>query len=342
MIELRHLSKVYGKGKAAVVALNDIDLVVERGEISAIVGPSGAGKSTLSRCINMLERPTSGAVVVNGVELTGRRQSQLPAARREIGTVFQSSSLLSRRTAAENVSLPLEYMGVVPHQRKARVRELLGQVGLTDRVDHFPHQLSGGERQRVGIARALALRPSVLLADEATSGLDPDSTSSVLNLLHTLRDELDLTILMITHEMEVVRGFADRVSRLHAGKIIQSGLVVDLVTDPTSPLGSLLLPERKARLAPAGQETWKVTYGPETSPDWIGRLSQSLESPISLLGATVEEINGVSVGHVIIGMSPEPPQRILGLLRKYGLHGEQIDSARRLVSLTPTRNDEVG
>jgi D-methionine transport system ATP-binding protein len=215
MIELTDLTKIYGHGADRTVVLDRINFRVEAGEILAVVGPSGAGKSTLAECVNLLTLPTSGSVVVNGEDLTTLSSKKLRVARRRIGTVFQSSGLFERRTAAENVALPLEYLGVTAGESHKRVAELLDRVGLTARANHYPFQLSGGQRQRVGIARALALRPSVLLSDEATAGLDPTTTSSVVALLRELRDDLDLSIVFITHEMDTVLKIADSVARQH-------------------------------------------------------------------------------------------------------------------------------
>jgi D-methionine transport system ATP-binding protein len=322
VIELMDISKIYGSGAKPIAALDGISLRVNQAEISAIVGPSGSGKSTLARCVNMLERPTSGSVVVGGENLTARTEAQLRRSRRAIGTVFQASSLLRRRTAADNVALPLEYAGVDRRERRRRVAELLERVGLGDRADHYPHQLSGGQRQRVGIARALALQPSVLLADEATSGLDPETTVSILNLLRDLRDELDLTIVLITHEMDVVRRAADSAVSLQAGKVVESGSVVGLITDPASKLGAVLLPA-PAHIDPQpGEEVWHVVYdADQPAPDWISRLADALESPVSLLGASVEPICGRAVGRVIVGLQARDQEQTRRLLEQWGLHG---------------------
>ncbi|WP_246669983.1 methionine ABC transporter ATP-binding protein [Arthrobacter zhaoguopingii] len=237
MISLLELTKTYGRGADSVTVLDRLNFEVGAGEIFAVTGPSGAGKSTLAQCINLLERPTSGSVVVNGEDLSSLPEKRLRAARRRIGTVFQSASLLSRRTASENIALPLEYLGVTPGEIRARVGELIDRVGLGPKAHSYPFQLSGGQAQRVGIARALALRPAILLADEATSGLDPDTTSSVVELLKQLRTDLDLTVVFITHEMDTVRQIADSVARLERGRIVETGALVDLLTDHGSPLG---------------------------------------------------------------------------------------------------------
>ena len=246
--------------------LDRITFRVEAGEILAVVGPSGAGKSTLAQCINLLTPPTSGSVVVNGEDLTTLSARKLRVARRRIGTVFQSAGLLERRTAAENVALPLEYLGVTAAEATRRVAELLDRVGLAERAEHYPFQLSGGQRQRVGIARALALRPSVLLSDEATAGLDPTTTDSVVELLRELRDDLNLSIVFITHEMDTVLKIADSVARLDHGSIVESGRLVDLLTDP----GRRSVPScaRSASDAEpaAGQQIWHVVYDAPTCP----------------------------------------------------------------------------
>ena len=212
MIRIEQLTKVFGHGAEQSLVLDRLDFSVEAGEIFAVVGPSGAGKTTLAQCVSLLERPTSGSVVVNGDTLSQLSEKQLRIARRRIGTIFQSDGLFSRRTAAANVALPLEYLGVTPTESKNRVSELLDRVGLADQAKMYPHQLSGGQRQRIGIARALALRPTVLLSDEATSGLDPQATASIVELLKELRDDLDLAILFITHEMDTVLQVADSVA----------------------------------------------------------------------------------------------------------------------------------
>ena len=290
MIRLQQLSKAYGRGAHAVTVLDRLDFAVEAGEIFGVVGPSGAGKSTLAQCIALLERPTSGSVIVNGEPLSELGRDQLRAARRRIGTVFQRDGLFSRRTAAENVALPLEYLGVTRSESRARVAELLDRVGLTSRAGHYPHQLSGGQRQRVGIARALALRPSVLLADEATSGLDPESTAAMTGLLKELRDELRLSIVFITHEMDTVVRLADSVARLDHGRIVESGRVVDLLRNPESPLGAQLRPAPASAAAPAGEAALRVRYRGDVPGDWIARVTRELGVSPTLLGADIDII----------------------------------------------------
>ncbi|MCJ1698365.1 ATP-binding cassette domain-containing protein [Rathayibacter festucae] len=319
MIRLEQLTKVYGQGADAVTVLDHLDFSVGTGEIFAVVGPSGAGKSTLAACVNLLERPTSGTVVVNGDALSQLSEAELRVARRRIGTVFQSDGLFSRRTAEQNVALPLEYLGVTAAETKRRVAELLERVGLGDRARYYPHQLSGGQRQRVGIARALALRPSVLLSDEATSGLDPASTTAITTLLKELRDDLGLSILFITHEMETVRQVADSVARLDHGRIVESGRLVDLLRDASSPLGLALNPVRPSVLPGAGLDEWVVGYARDGVPaDWVTRLSDAV-GPVALLGAAIETVDGRAVGHATIGLGPVEERRLAQAADALGL-----------------------
>ncbi|MPY12061.1 methionine ABC transporter ATP-binding protein [Arthrobacter bussei] len=328
MISLRHLTKTYGRGDASVTVLDRLDFEVPTGRIAAVVGPSGAGKSTLAQCINLLERPTSGSVVVNGEDLSGLPEKRLRDARRRIGTVFQSSSLLSRRTAAENIALPLDFLGVTPQETRSRVGELLERVGLTDKAGHYPFQLSGGQAQRVGIARALALRPSILLADEATSGLDPDTTRSVVGLVRELRDDLDLTVVFITHEMDTVRQVADTVARLDHGRIVEQGSLVDLLTSHGSRLGRSLQPRRGHAGPEAGTRTWFVTYDSTTVPgDWIQRVTADLGASVHLLGASVETVHGVNTGSATLGIGTEDDARVVAALARCGLSGTPDHSA---------------
>jgi D-methionine transport system ATP-binding protein len=320
MIELTDLTKTYGHGADRTVVLDRVGFRVEAGEIFAVVGPSGAGKSTLAQCVNLLTAPTSGSVVVNGDDLTTLSARKLRVARRRIGTVFQSAGLFERRTAAENVALPLEYLGVTPGETRARVAELLDRVGLTERAGHYPFQLSGGQRQRVGIARALALRPSVLLSDEATAGLDPTTTSSVVALLRELRDDLSLSIVFITHEMDTVLKIADSVARLDRGSIVESGRLVDLLTDPGSALGAELRPRGVAADAATGQQTWQVVYdAPDVPSDWIARASADLGAPLAVLGASVQQVGGITVGAATLGIPERFDGRVADVLGRYGL-----------------------
>ena len=288
MIEVTALTKRYG----SLTVLDGVDFAVQAGEIAAVVGPSGAGKSTLARCINLLEKPTSGSIRVDGKDLTRLSRRELRTARRAIGTVFQSASLLQRMTAAENVALPMRYLDVSHSERVQRVRELLDRVGMLHRANHYPSQLSGGQQQRIGLARGLALKPSVLLADEPTSGLDPQTTSSILKLLAGLRDELHVAVVLITHEMDVVRNVADSVARLHEGKIIERGSVAEVVRSSDSELARALLPLPPGG-APADERgVWQLRYErPDVDPAWLTSVSRELDTDIAVLAGLIETID---------------------------------------------------
>jgi len=232
LIELRHISKDFGTGEHAVHAVQDVSLTVETGEIFGIIGFSGAGKSTLVRCINLLERPTSGEVLLDGQELTSLPPKQLRQTRKKIGMIFQHFNLMPSRTVAGNVAYPLRGSGLSREQIAAKVQSLLELVGIGNKADAFPSQLSGGQKQRVAIARALANDPSVLLCDEATSALDPQTTKAILHLLRDLNAKLGLTIVLITHEMAVVREICHRVAVMEHGRVAEQGEVFNVFVDP--------------------------------------------------------------------------------------------------------------
>ena len=248
MIELRSLRKVFGD----TVALEEIDLSVPAGEIHGIVGRSGAGKSTLIRCLTGLDSPTSGTVSIDGADLTDQSGSGMREARRSIGMVFQHVNLLDSRTAIHNVAHPLQIAGVSKAERLAKARELLEIVGLGDRADNYPAQLSGGQKQRVGIARALAAEPKVLLCDEPTSALDASTTDQILGLIRSLRDRLGITVLIITHEMSVIREICDSVTLLADGRVAKTGTLAEVISEPGSTLAKDLVPLPPIGLADKG------------------------------------------------------------------------------------------
>jgi D-methionine transport system ATP-binding protein len=232
MIVLENVGKSFETENHSVEAVRDVNLKIGRGEVYGIIGFSGAGKSTLGRCINLLERPTAGKVFVDGVELTGLAERELRRARRKIGMIFQQFNLFASRTVAQNIAYPLAYSGLSGKQIATRVRDLLNLVGLEDKEHAYPSQLSGGQKQRVAIARALANEPGVLLCDEATSSLDPQTTLSILKLLKDVNTKLGLTIVVITHEMQVVKEICDRVAIMENGRIVEEGDVFSVFADP--------------------------------------------------------------------------------------------------------------
>ena len=234
IIQIQHLTKTFGEGDTAVHALEDINLDIKQGEIFGIIGLSGAGKSTLVRCINLLERPTSGTVIVDGKEMTALSEKELRLARRDVTMIFQSFNLLMQRTCLKNVCFPMEISGVPAAQARKRAAELLELVGLADKADAYPSQLSGGQKQRVAIARALATDPKVLLCDEATSALDPTTTASILELLKDLNAKLGVTVVVITHQMSVIEEICSRVAILDGGVVAEQGSVEDIFSHPTT------------------------------------------------------------------------------------------------------------
>ncbi len=315
MVEVHDLVKHYGEEPTRITALAGVSFEIERATITAIVGPSGSGKSTLARCINSLVRPTSGRISIDGADLATHTVEN----RRRIGTIFQGSSLQRRRTALRNVLLPLEFAGVERSKAKSRAQELLELVGLGSRGGSYPAELSGGQKQRVGIARALALRPSVLLADEATTGLDHANRSSVLQLLRDLRSELGLTIVLITHEMDVAREIADNALLLADGSIVERGAIKDLVLQD-SLVRQNLFPPRPHLLA-SDRHNYQIHYAGRDVPlDWVARLSDRLPEPLQVLGATVEELQGEAVGYMIVASSASLDE----LTRASGGFGLQI------------------
>jgi D-methionine transport system ATP-binding protein len=301
VIELSDVRKVFPARRAAgeVVALDGVSLSVARGEFAGVVGPSGSGKSTLARLVNLLERPTSGTVTVDGRVLTDLDAAGVREARRSIGMIFQHFNLLDSRTAAGNVEHPLELAGVGRTERRRRVADLLDLVGLADRHASRPAQLSGGQKQRVAIARALAARPSVLLCDEATSALDPASTTGVLELLRQVRAELGLTVLLITHEMSVVRAVCDSAVLMSEGRVVDGGPLAEVLARPDSALAAQLVP------APAGSgvggDLVLVTVTDATPHGAVLQtLTAELGLSVEVVGGSVETVAGRRFGRLLL------------------------------------------
>ena len=243
MIEIKNLSKIYNTNYGEFKALEDINITINDGDIFGIIGMSGAGKSTLLRCINLLEKPSSGQVIIDGEDITGFAGAQLLQLRRNIGMVFQRFNLLMQRTVKDNVAFPLEICGVPKADREKRVAELLDLVGLADKANNYPVQLSGGQQQRVSIARALANNPGIILCDEPTSALDSLTTNSLLQLLKDINEKLGVTIVIITHEMSVVNKICNRVAVINDAHIIEQGVTKEVFTNPQHEMTKLLLSE---------------------------------------------------------------------------------------------------
>ncbi|WP_049577064.1 methionine ABC transporter ATP-binding protein [Streptomyces sp. SBT349] len=327
MITTRDLTKVYRSRGRDVTALDGVSLHVRPGEVYGVIGRSGAGKSTLVRCLNLLERPTSGTVTVDGRDLTalagrGHRAGRpLRQARGGIGMIFQHFNLLSSRTAQGNVELPLEIQGLSRRERARKALELLDLVGLADRARAHPAQLSGGQKQRVGIARALAGDPKVLLSDEATSALDPETTRSVLRLLRDLNRQLGLTVLLITHEMDVVKAVCDSAALMENGRVTESGGVTELLATPGSRLAHELFPLGSAEPGPDRTVVDLTFHGEAAARPVISRLAREHGVDASIVNAAVERVGGRQVGRMRVEL-PGPAEKNaapLAFLRDQGL-----------------------
>lgn len=322
IIRFAQVAKSYParRGQAPVAALSDISLDVPEGAILGVIGRSGAGKSTLIRLVNGLEKPTAGHVTVDGVDIGALDEAQLRAERRSIGMIFQHFNLLARRTAFANVALPLEIAGVPAREIKARVEPLLELVGLADKRDRYPAELSGGQKQRVGIARALATRPRVLLSDEATSALDPETTNQILALLRKVNAELNLTVLLITHEMAVIKAVADRVAVIDGGRIVEEGATYEVFARPQHPTtrsflsaltGQTLPPQIADRLVPtagAGREAvLRIVFtGTHATDPVLSRVSRLLSVDMNIIQAQVDEIAGAPFGVIVVSVPGDP------------------------------------
>jgi D-methionine transport system ATP-binding protein len=252
MIKLKNITKTFHQKDREVTALAGVSLTVGEGRIVGVIGASGAGKSTLIRCVNLLERPTSGEVIVDGTNMLNLSAAQLTQARRQIGMIFQHFNLLSSRTVFQNIAFPLELANISKSEVDRRVTDLLALVGLQDKRDDYPSSLSGGQKQRVAIARSLANNPKVLLCDEATSALDPETTGSILKLLKEINQRLNITILMITHEMNVVKAICDEVAIISGGKLIEQGTVADIFAHPQTELTKKFISSSMEIEIPAG------------------------------------------------------------------------------------------
>ncbi len=314
MITIKNLSKSFGVGSSKQVVLKNINLNIKKGEIFGIIGKSGAGKSTLIRCVNRLETPNQGDILVNNMNVTQMNNSELRLARRQMGMVFQHFNLMTRYTIYENISLPLKFEGLSHGATQERINHLLDLTELQDHRNKIPSQLSGGQKQRVAIARALASSPKVILSDEATSALDPSSTQSILKLLRSINEELGITIMLITHEMNVVKNVCDRVAVIDKGSIIESGNVLDLFTKPKTDIAKdfvattsnvTLPPAVKQRLHPTATANSslliKISYhGDSASQPILGFLIQKYRITVNMLLGNIETIHGETVGTMVV------------------------------------------
>ncbi len=329
-IEIRGLSKVYPIPGGEVHALTNINLSIEKGDIYGIIGMSGAGKSTLIRCLNRLDTPTDGQILIDGENILAMSKQQLRQTRRRMAMIFQQFNLLMQKSVARNVRYPLEIAGVPKKQANERVMELLRMVGLEDKANAFPAQLSGGQKQRVAIARALASDPEMLLCDEATSARDPMTTQSILALLQKINQELGITVVLITHEMAVIRQICNKVAILDRGQLAEQGTVDDVFMHTKSAAGRRLfgiLPEEEE--TPQVASLRIVFDGEAAEQPLISRLVKDCGLDVNILSADIRQLNHKAYGQMLIARpdDPEDVKRVIDYLRKLGLTVEEVHAS---------------
>ena len=315
MIELQHLTKRFATQGGTVVALNDINLTIQDGDIYGIIGMSGAGKSTLVRCINMLERPDEGKVVVNGRQMQELSAAGLRAARREITMIFQQFNLLMQRTCLRNIMFPMELAKVPKEKAEARARELLELVGLPDKAEAYPAQLSGGQKQRIAIARALATDPKVLLCDEATSALDPNTTHSILTLIKDINRKLGITVVVITHQMSVVEEICDHVAILDGGVVVEVGEVKEIFSNPKTAAAKRLVAPNGGSAArdlssfAPDDHVVRVTFnGSSAAKPLVASLAAETGILVSVLSADTRDLSGQCYGSMLLKLPKDIEQ----------------------------------
>ena len=328
MIELCNVSKTFESTDLKVEAVKDVSLTIDKGDIYGIIGLSGAGKSTLVRCINFLEKPTSGDVRFNGVSLSSLSKKELLNTRRKISMIFQSFNLLAQRNVLKNVCYPLEICGVPRKAAEEKAKALLETVGLGDKLKSYPAQLSGGQKQRVAIARALATDPEVLLCDEATSALDPNTTNQILSLLKKINEEMGVTIVVITHEMRVVEKICNRVAVLNHGELMEEGLVKDIFIAPKSAIArELILPPSAPVTEMRNGKLIRLVFdGYSANEPIISNLSLECNAAVNIISANTKEINGRIYGQMILMLPTDTAtlMRVLNFLDTRSLKYEEI------------------
>ena len=339
-IEVKHLTKTFEQKGLHVEALKDINLTIGAGDIYGIIGMSGAGKSTLVRCLNYLERPTEGQVLIEGKDLGNLGEKELRKQRSDIAMIFQHFNLLMQKNVIDNICFPLQIQGVGKKEAKEKARELLKTVGLEDKEKAYPAQLSGGQKQRVAIARALASNPKILLCDEATSALDPQTTASILELLKHINEEFGITIVIITHQMSVIREICNRVAIIERGALVENGLVEDIFSHPKSRAAKELilrdLPESEVRTEGGvavqmeriqGDRKLRIVFsGQSAFEPVIANMILKFGTPVNILKADTKNVGGVAKGEMILGL---PDDRHLQVdmeqyLTEHGLAVEEV------------------
>ena len=307
MIRIENLSKTFDGAGGRVAALHDINLTIEDGDIYGIIGMSGAGKSTLVRCINLLERPTEGRVLIDGVDMTALSPAELRDARRSITMIFQGFNLLMQKNCLKNICFPMELAGVPKHKAVERAHELLDMVGLPDKAKAYPAQLSGGQQQRIAIARALATNPKVLLCDEATSALDPNTTHSILGLIREINKRLGITVIVITHQMSVVEEICSHVAILDNGEVVESGAVGTVFASPKSAAARRLVFPNGADDSvsnPLHETRMRIIFNgaAAASTPWIAKMAQEKNVLVNIVSAATRTIDDKTYGSMLIGV----------------------------------------
>lgn len=328
IISIRGLDKTFATKEGSVAALSGIDLDIYAGEVFGIIGMSGAGKSTLVRCINFLERPTSGKIEFDGRDMAALSPAELRQARLSMGMIFQQFNLLMQRSVLKNVLFPLEVAKVPRDQARSRVKELLDIVGLADKADNFPSQLSGGQKQRVAIARALATNPKVLLCDEATSALDPTTTRSILELLRDINSSMGITIVVITHEMSVIEEICSRVAIIDQSGIAEVGRVIDIFSKPESEAGRrLVYPEERQIGKMIGQRCLRIVFdGNSSFEPVIANMVMDCKQTVNIIFADTKNLDGLAYGQIVIQLPEDKrtAEKIILYLRARNLKVEEV------------------
>lgn len=323
-IELKNITKQFED----VVALNDINLEIEKGEIFGIIGMSGAGKSTLVRCLNFLEKPTSGEVIIEGEKLSGLTEQELRNKRKSIAMIFQHFNLLMQKNVLDNVAFPLIIQGESKREARQKAREYLKEVGLSDKEKAYPAKLSGGQKQRVAIARALASKPHILLCDEATSALDPQTTASILELLKEINEKYKITIVIITHQMEVIQKICDRVAIIEKGDLAEVGTVSDTFKSPRSAAGRrLIINGSETTEIKELSEECKLRIVYETNSTYepvISNMILYLKEPVNILYANTKDVNGTAKGEMILGVKSYQKDNVIEYLQKRNLTVREV------------------
>ena len=330
IIEIRKLNKSFKTEKGEVIALNDVSLDIEKKDIYGIIGLSGAGKSTLVRCMNLLERPTSGEVIVNGKELNSLTDRQLRAERRKIGMIFQHFNLLMQRSVIDNIAFPLEIAGKKKKEARKKALEYLEAVGLSEKANAYPAQLSGGQKQRVAIARVLASKPEILLCDEATSALDPQTTKSILNLLKEINIKYGITIVVITHEMSVIQEICNHVAVLEHGNLVETGTTEELFRAPkTAEAKKLVFSGSEHILEMTSERVIRISFhGVSAYEPTIGNIVLETKTPVNILYANTSTVNGNAEGEMLLQLPSdnEKAEHIITYFKEKGLDPEEVNA----------------